>query len=299
MQPLIRPMLAAKFQESAIRFPVLASPKYDGVRAIIINSQVRSRSMKLIPNQHVQALFGRPEFNNFDGELIVGSPTDPHCYTKTTSGVMSIQGQPQVAFWVFDCLPSHSAPQQGFHERIINLQTYQNDIQDSPITLVPHTLLYTWKDLYDFETAQLAAGYEGIILRSPYGAYKQGRSTVREGGMIKLKRFLDAEAVIVGSVELLHNDNPATLDERGYTKRSKQQNGLVPTGLLGALVVKTPQGQQFEIGTGFTTTERQLLWARREQLPGQIVKYKYFPYGQKDKPRQPVYVGFRAAIDMD
>ena len=31
----------------------------------------------------------------------------------------------------------------------------------------------------------------------------------------------------------------------------------------------------------------------------EIVKYKHFPVGEKDKPRFPVFIGFRAKEDMD
>ena len=72
----MKPMLAAKTDGKGLSYPLLASPKLDEVRALIINGVVMSRSFKPIPNAHVQELFGRPEYNGLDGELIVGSPTD-------------------------------------------------------------------------------------------------------------------------------------------------------------------------------------------------------------------------------
>ena len=89
-------MLAAKTDGKGLSYPLLASPKLDGVRALIINGIVMSRSFKPIPNAHVQELFGRPEYNGLDGELIVGAPTDKDVYRNTTSGVMSQAGEPDV-----------------------------------------------------------------------------------------------------------------------------------------------------------------------------------------------------------
>lgn len=59
-----KPMLAAKTPGPDYRFkyPVLVSPKLDGVRAIVKDGVLLSRSLKRIPNLHCQKLFARPEF---------------------------------------------------------------------------------------------------------------------------------------------------------------------------------------------------------------------------------------------
>ena len=54
-----------------LKFPLLASPKYDGIRALPKNSVVMSRTFKPIPNTEIQENFSK--FNDLDGELIVGS----------------------------------------------------------------------------------------------------------------------------------------------------------------------------------------------------------------------------------
>ncbi len=84
-----RPMLADKVTDiSALRFPVLASKKLDGVRCLVQDGVLVSRTLKPIPNKFVQAKFkGLPE--GTDGELIVGDPRDPEAYRRTVSVVMS------------------------------------------------------------------------------------------------------------------------------------------------------------------------------------------------------------------
>ena len=65
---MFKPMLAATLKSpEALKFPVVASPKLDGVRAIIIDGVVMSRNLKPIPNVFVQKIFGHREFNGFDG----------------------------------------------------------------------------------------------------------------------------------------------------------------------------------------------------------------------------------------
>ena len=64
---MFKPMLASKL-EGTPRFPVYASPKYDGIRALVINGVVVSRNMKPIPSKFVQENFSK--FEGFDGELM-------------------------------------------------------------------------------------------------------------------------------------------------------------------------------------------------------------------------------------
>ena len=148
--------------------------------------------------------------------------------------------------------------------------------------------------LLEYEAKQTALGYEGLILRSGMGLYKHGRSTAREQYMLKVKRFEDSEAIVLGVVEEMANGNEAETDNLGRTKRSKAKAGLIGKGTMGALAVRDVHtGVEFEIGTGFTAADRARMdWANK------IVKYKFFPVGVKDKPRHPVYLGERHAGDM-
>jgi DNA ligase 1 len=139
-----------------------------------------------------------------------------------------------------------------------------------------------------------------VMLRhrsGPKSRYKFGRSTAKEGTLLKLKRFTDDEAVIVGFEEELFNGNAAVVDELGHTKRSSHQENMVGKGRLGAMVCKTRDGVEFRIGTGFVASQRQELWDTRSSLVGKLVKYKHFPIGAKTAPRFPVFLGFRSEID--
>lgn len=116
--------------------------------------------------------------------------------------------------------------------------------------------------------------------------------------MIKLKRFSDAEAEIIGVQELNKNNNVAERDAFGRTERSSHKANLQPMGTLGALLCKTAEGIEFAIGTGYTAAMRQEYWNDRKNLVGKFAKYKFFDGGNKDAPRFPVFIGFRDARDM-
>lgn len=284
---MFKPMLAAEVDFDKLRYPIMASPKLDGVRAVIINGVVLSRSLKEIPNRHVQKLFSHLE--HYDGELIVGSPTSHTCYRDTMSGVMSRDGEPNVLLFAFDHIEK---PEDSYSKRIQRVKNFPKGIK----LRQPEILSYD--HLIEYEEQMLTFGYEGLILRDPSAPYKFGRSTAREGYLLKLKRFTDAEFEVIGFEERMHNGNEATKNELGRTKRSSCKAGKVGRGDLGALVLKG-DGFTFNCGAGFTDEERAYLWSIREHgLVGRLAKIKFFQIGMKDAPRHPVFLGWRDEIDL-
>lgn len=149
----------------------------------------------------------------------------------------------------------------------------------------------------------LSKGFEGIMLRTPYGGYKFGRSTQKEGLLIKYKPFADSEATILSCVELEHNENEATISETGKTKRSSSAEGKRPGGTLGSFWVKDfYTGVEFSVGGGKGLTQqlRQEIWDNQPEYIGKLIKYSYLATGTKadGKPRMPKFLGFRDKSDL-
>lgn len=280
-----RPMLAGQADLAKIRYPLMTSFKLDGVRALVKDGKVLSRTLKPIPNLQIQASLGAPEYEGYDGELIAGNPTDPDVYRNTVSQVMTIDASLEGMRWlVFD---KHDRPENSFWERYHSISSMR----------LEHSTVGDEKELLAFETEALRLGYEGIILRDPCQLYKYGRSTRKEQGMLKLKRFADSEGKVIDFEELQHNANPAEKNELGYTKHSHHQAGKIGTDTLGALVVVWQDGV-LRIGTGFSQMEREHIWQHRNDYIHQWAKFKYLPIGMKDLPRHPVFLGFRNEIDV-
>lgn len=282
-------MLAADVELEKLKFPLLASAKLDGIRALVKEGTVLSRSLKPIPNDYVQSLFKHLE--HFDGELIVGDPTSKTCYRDTVSGVMSKDGEPDVKFFAFDHSGAITAPyilrcrgmfSKPYNKRIIPLNQHHVTCLDT---------------LLELEAKLLDQGYEGLILRDPNAPYKFGRSTVREGYLLKLKRFTDAEFEVVGFEERMHNGNEATTNELGRTKRSSHKENKTGRGDLGALIVRTAEGLVFNVGTGFDDAQRAEIWTNQAKYQGAWAKVKFFAIGMKDAPRHPVFLGWRDERD--
>ncbi|KVT22982.1 ATP-dependent DNA ligase [Burkholderia ubonensis] len=302
-----KPNLAATLTKpELIKFPVWASPKIDGIRCVFFGGVAYSRSLKPIPNPVVQefaAAYARL-LEGLDGELTVGSPTDTNCM-QNSMAVMSKSAEPDFTFHVFDWFPLRiptRSDELGYDRRseIVErrIAEFYDRCPEADIKGVPQHLCVCADDLDKLEARFLADGYEGMMIRAHDGKYKCGRSTEREGGLVKVKRFVDGEAVIVGFEEEMHNANEAKRDATGRTERSTSKAGLHGKGTLGALVVKNEKGIVFNIGTGFTAAQRADYWANHPSLFGKIVKFKHFDHGTVDAPRHPVFIGFRHPEDM-
>jgi DNA ligase-1 len=297
-------MLAIKAKEfESLKYPLLASPKIDGVRATNKNGQLVSRTMTVIPNGYTQKLFSGPNWHGFDGELVVGEPNHPNCMQTTMSGAMTRDGTPEITWYVFDRwdLSQPYIYRAKAAKEFIESYSWPNGV--AHVKWLPQTVIKSVEELYAYEDARVLEGYEGVILRAPQGIYKQNRSTIKEGLMMKVKRFQDSEAEILGAYELMHNDNEATTDARGFTKRSTHQENKRASGLLGGFNVRDVyDGREFDVGTGFTLEQRKNLWQAWQKNPrhltGYILKYKHFPVGVVDKPRHPIFLGFRDRRDM-
>jgi DNA ligase-1 len=288
----MKPMLAAATDGLNLIYPLLASPKLDGVRCVVVDGVALSRSLKPIPNQHVQRLFGQARLNGLDGELAIGPINAADVYQRTVSGVMRHEGEPPVSLMIFDDYLAKG----DFNHRVMSTERRAKKLG---LDFLQHIFIRAEDELLAFEQACLGDGFEGIMIRSLAGPYKPGRSTLKEGWLLKLKRFIDSEAEILGCEPAKHNTNEATKDKLGHTERSSKQAGMVLKDELGALKVRDVKTKvEFDIGTGFDAQQRRELWADRAQLVGRLVKYKYQPVGVKDKPRFPVFLGFRDRRDL-
>lgn len=283
-----RPMLAAKLfgKEDYItndlvyhrilkdvRFPVAATPKADGIRGIK-QGVLLSRSFKPLPNLQLQERAKvLPE--GFDVECFTLSLP----YDQIESVVMSRDKDASaIQFHVIDWF----SPTLGYVDRIGNASQIS-----LPVTYLMPTLCGTVEELLHFEGQCLEQGYEGICWRHPQSYYKEGRATIREGGLTKLKRVLYETATIAGFIEEQDNLNDDTTNELGYTERSDHQANKIGKGRLGAFWVDSKFGRHKVFG--FTDQQKVVFWEQRDSLLGKELTFKHTPHGMKELPRHPVF----------
>jgi DNA ligase-1 len=282
-----KPLLAATCEDlSSIKYPVAVTPKIDGIRCLIVNGKAVTRKLKPIPNNHIRTLIEKHGYEGMDGEIYIPNKS----FNEIQSLVMTEDGTPYFEYIVFDLYSDAS-----YVNRLLKLEQLQKILPDWIVPLF-YKVVSTQAELEAKEQQYLRDGYEGIMIRDLDGPYKFGRSTVKQGILLKWKRFKDAEATVIGFVEKLHNNNEATVSELGYTKRSSHKVNLTPAGTLGALVVKAGD-IEFSVGSGFDDETRQEIWDNQKKYIGKLVKYRYQASGMLERPRFPIFLGFRDERD--
>ena len=168
----------------------------------------------------------------------------------------------QISYYIFDLVDAEKGQLTRTQFLFNKKQHFGGSLQ-----LVPVRLCHNLDDVMRYYDWCLKNGYEGIIVRHVHASYLRKRSIY----MMKFKPKKSDTYKIVDFVE-------------EYDK-----NGI-PKGSLGALVCEK-DGDQFNVGTGFTAEQRQALWTNRQALPGLGCKinYQHLTSGRK-VPRFPVYV---------
>lgn len=300
-------MLAASMENSKgepmefkdLTYPLGASIKLDGIRCLRVGGQTLSRSFKQIPNKYIQKRMNEISIDCLDGELVTYN-ADGTCRTfnEVQGDVMREDGEPNFRFEIFDYVEAEL--DRAYYKRISDLTCIAGQLP-SFCTLVIPSIINNEAELLAFEEKAIADGHEGIMTRNLQGGYKCGRATFKSQDLIKIKRFVDSEAIILGFEEKLRNENEAETDELGHTKRSSAKAGLVPAGTLGTLLVRDiKDGREFGIGTykGLKKEDLQEIWDNQSKYLGKIIKYQYQFVGTKDLPRIPSFQGFRDERDM-
>jgi len=291
MTYITKPLLAGKFEPDKALFPLAASPKIDGIRFIMKDGVALSRSLKPIRNEFIQSILSALLPDGVDGELTSGDTF------QSCGEIMRIKGQPDFRVWLFDYLEP-GAPMKGYLARIEQLMGMVASFLMPNLVVLEPTIVNNQDELDELAASHLEQGYEGTMVRRPNGIYKMGRSTTKEGILLKLKPFEDSEATIIGFQELLKNENPQTTNALGLSERSTEKAGMVPQDTLGAFIVEWDNGVQFNCGSGLNDTNRKEIWNDKDSYLGRTIKFKYQAEGVLTKPRLPIFLGFRDGDDI-
>lgn len=292
-----KPLLAAEVDFKHLDYGnCWLSPKLDGIRALFRDGKPVSRKLLEFPSLRLrEAFYNRPELEHFDGEFICGDPWDDP-YSRTYSACMKEATEANVTLYAFDHFEN---PLDEYWKRLDRISG------DLPrVVKLPYHPVSNEDDILALEQHYLDLGYEGVMLRAfqgPRSFYKFGRSTAREGTLLKLKRLVDFEARIVGFEEEMHNGNEATTDALGNTKRSSHAENKTGKGTMGKMLCEDLKtGIDFKCGIfkGFDAAWKKKVWESQEKYVGRIGKFMKLPIGEKDRPRHPRFVGWRDPIDM-
>jgi DNA ligase-1 len=241
-------LLAQIYQQGIDVTQYLVSEKLDGVRAVWDGKQLKSRKGNVInaPAWFVKDLPNTP----LDGELWLARGQ-----FDALSGAVR-KDNPVEAEWrgisyqIFE-LPNATGTYETRAKRIVDIVKKANLPQ---LKAVAQFRVKNEAELNKKLKNIVANGGEGLMLHRADAEYITGRSDV----LLKLKLLLDAEATVVAHIE-------------GKGKY---------VGLLGALLVQTPEGIRFKLGTGFTDAQR----ANPPKI-GSLVTYTYRDKTLNGKPK--------------
>lgn len=216
----------------------------------------------------------------FDGELTLKDKSglsDNEAFRMATGIINSDGDKSDIKFTIFDAIPTEEfevgVSSENYKERRINYLNYFTASlpMNGCIDILP--VLYSGTDqnkILELLDLMVKEDKEGLIanLNTPY-------KRTRHKGILKVKRFYTMDLPIL---------------------RCEEGAGRLK-GTLGALVVDF-NGNEVNVGSGFTDQERTSFWMKRDELIGEICEIKYKEIS-KDKNTNneslqfPVFVSIR------
>lgn len=270
---LFLPMLAHVWEKRSkyIKMPAYVQPKLDGVRALArkLDGKVTmwSRKGKLIdiPVEIIKSLEEYlDEGQETDGELYVHGWT----FQRIVSAVKKYRDDTALLqYHIYDC-PDKKL---GFHERFVEGLT-EGSMSDNLIK-VSTTLIEELEEATEHLELALQNDYEGLMVRNYSSTYKYKH---RSNDLQKMKKFFDAEYVVVGVEEASGKDAGTAV-----------------------FVCETEAGQKFNVRPMGTREQRTEYFDNfYEKYKGQMLTVKYQELTDDGIPRFPVGLHFRPDWDM-
>jgi ATP-dependent DNA ligase len=263
------PMLAHDYHKrgrSAV-FPCFTQRKLDGVRCVAMPGRgLFSRQRKPFP--HLEHIL--EEISTLDPTI----PLDGELYSTTlhfqeiVSLVKRVTQKPgdaekmrQIQFHVYDMItPQPYAARHDALNRLFQTRRFRH------LKLVETRACRSEEEMKEQHAQFVAEGYEGIMLRTPNGAYKGSRST----DLLKYKEFFDDEFEITG-----------------YKEGEGLEEGCV------IWIAKIPSGAEFSCRPRGSREERAELYQAGDAYIGKQLTVRYQELTPDGIPRFPVGIAIR------
>lgn len=255
-------MLANSYHRSIDLADYWVSEKYDGLRAYWDGERLLTRGGETI-NPPAWFVAGWPK-TPMDGELWAGRGRFGEAVSTARTQQPDDAAWRAMRFMVFD-LPAHGGT---FDQRLPGLRDTVAAIGLAWVQLVPQEKVRDHQELQRRLQAIVKAGGEGLMLHRGASLYRAERSD----DLLKVKLHDDAEARVV-----------AHLPGKGRHQ-----------GRMGALLVETPDGVRFKLGSGFTDAQRST-----PPTVGSWVTYRYRGLNDSGIPRFASFVRVREDFNPD
>lgn len=239
----------------------LISEKLDGIRAFWNGKGFVTRSGNKLnaPDWFTDQFPTIP----LDGELWAGRGGFQHVARTVLDTTPNEESWLRVRFMVYDT----PTPDMAFSQRYTMLSESITALNHPHLQVIEQFEVGDLNELEKILDTTSNSGGEGLMIHHKDNLYQFGRSEQ----LLKLKRYQDAEAKVIGY-------------EEGKGKYS---------GMMGAIWVMTPDNIKFKIGSGFKDTERQ-----SPPKIGTTVNYRYNGLTENGIPRFARYVRIRNNPDI-
>lgn len=265
----MKPMLAHKYSESKIRYPVYVQPKLNGIRAT-----------------HIRGIFQSRDENNWDESVLphlftqlkgFQIPTDGELYRhemslqEINSRVAVKRTKPHdkvhvIQYHIFDLIID-----SPFYQRAKAMAQLRNERRfNDAIQFVDTYLVHSQNEADYYYRRFRDVGFEGMMYRDPHAPYgfewNCGNKENRWNCLLKRKEMQDDVATIIG-----FNEGEGQF-----------------VGALGSFELQYKNGTVFSAGSGLTPEQRFLYWKHQEQLLGLDVNFSYEMLSDGGTPLKPI-----------
>lgn len=253
-------MLANSYHPGIDLSAYWVSEKYDGLRAYWDGKRLLTRGGEVIQTP-VWFVEGWPPVP-MDGELWAGRGRFAEAVSTARTQQPDDAAWRKMRFMVFD-LPAQDGT---FDQRLPVLKRTVAALNKPWVQAVPQYKVQNHTELQKRLHAIVHAGGEGLMLHRGASLYRAERND----DLLKVKLHDDAEAKVIGHLP-------------GKGKH---------VGRLGALLVETPGGIRFRLGSGLTDAER-----AEPPAIGSWVTYRYRGFNDSGIPRFASFVRVREDVD--
>ena len=263
------------------KYPLLASAKFDGVRAVITPDGIYSRNWKRF-NLHLESYFSdaieETRKNNaiLDGEIYARNLRFDELISNIRGSVIN----DSIRFYAFDSCSLeewNNAKTKPFSKRYSETVTRYRHL--NRIAPVVQYRINNDDDLSNLFNQSISQGFEGLILRDATSAYKNGRATMKQGIIYKLKQWVTIDSKIIGFKQMM--------------KSGKR------TAKIGSYLLQTSDGIEYAAkpAAGVTLDDT---WHKRNQHLGKFAECRFMKHGVKLRPRFAHITRFRPDLsDFD
>jgi DNA ligase-1 len=278
-QVFVEPMLAKKYEDYPLTFPVYSSAKLDGFRLVCTKNGMHSRNgkeYKSVPHiaEALQSFFESNSDVILDGELYCDKfANDFNAIsslvrkTKPTEQDLE-QSKQSIEYHIYDCVDTS----KDFEQRYKIIKDCVEQTNNNSIKLVQSIKVNTQQELDVLYGQYLEYGYEGQMIR-----YNKQYETKRSKYLLKRKEFQDEEYKILDIIE-------------GDGNKSS---------MAGAMVFKNELGISFNSNIKGNREFLKELWSNKQQFIGRLATVKFFNKTPGNQlPRFPYVIKIRESFDV-